>query len=200
MRFPNLMIWEYFLSHYSLWMSVEKALRYVNLLLSQFPHNEVALKSQRTVVSSYKSILSRLLPYPSKRLEKSTARSHQVYHYHPSLLLLLARLPRHRMSRFLALLHEILLAQVHFVHVIHSEDVMQCIPVLILVQYVSRSPHLLHRTVLEIDLEHLDKGKKSFFKTHCLKNGRNGKGFWKLGPSNCLKGHYHGKKKTWYLI
>ena len=56
MRFPNLMIWEYFLSHYSLWMSVEKALRYVNLLLSQFPHNEVAFKSQRTVVSSYKSI------------------------------------------------------------------------------------------------------------------------------------------------
>ena len=37
-------------------MSVEKALRYVNLLLSQFPHNEVAFKSQRTVVSSYKSI------------------------------------------------------------------------------------------------------------------------------------------------
>jgi len=65
---------------------------------------------------------------------------------------------------------------VHFVHVIHSEDVMQCIRVLILVQYVFRSPHLLYRTVLEIDLEHLDKGKESFFKTHCLKNSRNGKG------------------------
>ena len=44
MRFPNLMIWEYFLFHYSLWISVEKALRYVNLLLSQFPHNEVGLR------------------------------------------------------------------------------------------------------------------------------------------------------------